>query len=62
MGVEERIDLLKANILHYTQDLLNFNVVEIRLLDQETGLLEPLLSVGISDERQRQATLRSAAR
>lgn len=50
MGVEERIELLKANILHYTQDLLNFNVVEIRLLDQETGLLEPLLSVGISEE------------
>ncbi|MEO2007551.1 MAG: response regulator [Pirellulaceae bacterium] len=48
MGIEERIDLLKANILHYTQDLLSFNVVEIRLLDQETGQLEPLLSVGIS--------------
>jgi two-component system, sensor histidine kinase SagS len=50
MGVEERIDLLKANILHYTEDLLNFDVVEIRLLDQEMGLLEPLLSVGISEE------------
>src|SRR6202034_2512727 len=47
MTVEERIELLKSNILHYTQDLLNFNVVEIRLLDSETGKLEPLLAEGI---------------
>jgi two-component system, sensor histidine kinase SagS len=47
MTVEERIDLLKSNILHYTRDLLNFNVVEIRLLDSKTGKLEPLLSEGL---------------
>ncbi|MCL4191713.1 MAG: response regulator, partial [Thermoguttaceae bacterium] len=35
------------NILHYTKDLLNFDVVEIRLLDQKTGKLEPLLSEGM---------------
>jgi CheY-like chemotaxis protein len=50
MTVEERIELLKSNILHYTQDLLNFNVVEIRLLVSGTGKLEPLLAVGISPE------------
>ena len=50
MGVEERIDLLKDNILHYTNDLLDFDVIEIRLLDKETNLLEPLLSVGIDSE------------
>jgi CheY-like chemotaxis protein len=50
MTVEERIELLKSNILHYTQDLLNFNVVEIRLLDSETGKLEPLLAEGIIPE------------
>jgi len=50
MHVDERIELLKSNILHYTQDLLHFDVVEIRLLDQETGELAPLLSVGIDDE------------
>lgn len=50
MSVEERIDLLKLNILHYTQDLLNFDVVEIRLLDQQTGRLEPLLAEGIVPE------------
>jgi len=48
MTVDDRIELLKSNILHYTQDLLHFDVVEIRLLDQQNeGLLEPLLSVGI---------------
>ncbi len=47
MNVQDRIDLLKDNILHYTKDLLNFDVVEIRLVDQKTKLLTPLLSVGI---------------
>ncbi len=50
MSVNERIELLKANILHYTKDLLNFKVVEIRLLDQETNRLEPLLSEGMQAE------------
>jgi two-component system, sensor histidine kinase SagS len=47
MDVEQRIDLLKDNIRHYTQDLLNVEVIEIRLLEQSTGNLIPLLSVGI---------------
>jgi PAS domain S-box-containing protein len=47
MSVEERIDLLKSNILHFTKDLLNFDVVEIRLLEPETNRLAPLLAVGI---------------
>ncbi|MEL7498404.1 MAG: response regulator [Planctomycetota bacterium] len=50
MGVDERIDLLKDNILHYTKDLLDFDVIEIRMLDRATGLLEPLLSVGIDSQ------------
>lgn len=50
MSVEDRIELLKSNILHYTKDLLNFDVVEIRLLDSETGRLEPLLAVGMEPE------------
>jgi CheY-like chemotaxis protein len=54
MEIENRIDLLKENILHYTQHLLNFNFVELRLIDQETGRLEPLLSVGINSERSKQ--------
>ncbi len=50
MEVDDRIELLKSNILHYTQDLLNFNVIEIRLLDQATGELTPLLSVGLDPD------------
>jgi CheY-like chemotaxis protein len=50
MTVDERIELLKDDILRYTQHLLHFDVVEIRLLDQQTGELAPLLSVGIDDE------------
>jgi len=50
MAVPDRIELLKSNILHYTKDLLNFGLVEIRLLDSKTGKLEPLLSVGMEPE------------
>ena len=50
MSVDERIELLKSNILHFTKDLLNFDVVELRLMVQNTGCLEPLLSVGMEPE------------
>ena len=50
MEVAERRELLKSNILHYTKDLLNFDVMEIRLLEQQTGELVSLLCVGIDDE------------
>ncbi len=50
MEVGERIELLKSNIVHYIQDLLKFDVVEIRLLNQQTARLEPLLSIGIDKE------------
>jgi PAS domain S-box-containing protein len=49
MTVEERIELLKSNILHHTKDLLNFDVVEIRLLEQSSGRLVPLLAVGMAE-------------
>ena len=47
MAVQDRIELLKSNILHFTRDLLHFNVVEVRLLDQKTSRLEPLLTMGM---------------
>ena len=50
MQVQDRIELLKSNIVHYTKDLLHFDVIEIRLLDQKTGKLEPLLMVGLDDD------------
>lgn len=53
MGVEERIELLKSNILHCTQAVLNFDLIEIRMIDQDTGLLQPLLAVGMKPEAER---------
>ncbi len=50
MDTQARIDLLKDNIRYYTADLLDVDVVEIRLLEQSTGNLMPLLSVGINQE------------
>jgi len=50
MSVEERIELLRANILHCTQDVLQYNVVEIRMLDPQTKILEPVLAVGMTDQ------------
>jgi PAS domain S-box-containing protein len=50
MSVEDRIELLKSNILHYTQHLLNFKVVEIRLLEQSTGRLVLLLAEGMDQD------------
>ena len=50
MTVDERIELLKSNIIHYAKDLLQFDVLEIRLLDRQTGRLEPLLAEGMQPE------------
>ena len=47
MSVADRAELLKMKILSYTQDLLEFETVEIRLLDKRTKKLEPLISVGM---------------
>jgi CheY-like chemotaxis protein/GAF domain-containing protein len=49
MSREERIDLLKANILQHSQNILNFRYVEIRLLDPETRRLNILLSEGMTE-------------
>jgi two-component system, sensor histidine kinase SagS len=50
MGVAERVELLKLNIRRFTHDLLHYNVIEIRLLDRQTGRLEPLLEEGMTPE------------
>ena len=47
MTVQDRVELLKSRIIHYTKDLLEFETVEIRLLDRATQRLEPLLTVGM---------------
>ena len=48
MGWEERKELLKAKIVHFTKDLLKFESVEIRLLDHANKKrLVPLLVYGL---------------
>jgi CheY-like chemotaxis protein len=47
MSVDDRVELLKSKILHYTRDVLEFETVEIRLVDPETRRLDSLLSVGM---------------
>ncbi len=50
MSPEERIELLKQDIRRLTHDLLHYDVIEIRLLDRQTGRLEPLLEEGMTPE------------
>jgi len=50
MSVQDRVELLKSRVIHYTKDLLEFETVEIRLLDRATQKLEPLLTLGMVPE------------
>ena len=50
MSAAERIELLKLNIRRLTRDLLHYDVVEIRVLDRQTGRLELLLQEGMAEE------------
>ena len=47
MSVAERIELMKLNIRRFTRDLLHYDVIEIRVIDQQTGRLELLLQEGM---------------
>ena len=49
LTVEDRIELLKSKLLHYTQGLLEFETVEIRVVEHGTGRLVPLLSFGMQE-------------
>jgi len=50
MDADERVELLKHNIRRLTKDLLHYDVIEIRLLDPNTGRLEPLVAEGMLPE------------
>ncbi len=50
MSAPERIELLKENIRRFTRDLLHYNVIEIRVLDRQTGKLELLIQEGMAPE------------
>lgn len=49
MSTDERVDLLKANILQYSQNILSFKNLEIRLLDTDSNRLQILLSEGMTE-------------
>lgn len=50
MSPAERIEVLKHNIRQFIHQLLQYDVIDIRLLDRRTGRLTPLLSEGITPE------------
>ncbi len=50
LSPQERIELLKMKILHYTQDVMKYETIEIRLFDRASGDLNLLLEVGMSPE------------
>jgi len=62
LSVEDRKEFLKARILQYIQELLKFDVVEIRLLDPKTGELRPLLEHGMDPEASQRALYASPER
>ena len=47
MTVDDRVELLKAQILEATQHILGFDKIEIRLLDSQSKRLAPLLVEGM---------------
>jgi CheY-like chemotaxis protein/PAS domain-containing protein len=47
LDYEQRVDLLKQNILHCMQDVLHLDVIEIRMLDEASRELRPLMAVGM---------------
>ena len=58
MTVEDRIELLKAKISHFTRDLLEYENLEIRLTERETLELLPLLAIGMRDDAANRKLLR----
>lgn len=49
MSTSERIDLLKANVLQYSQSILHFKVLEVRVLDAASSQLRVLISEGMTE-------------
>ena len=50
MSNEDRIEILKENILTFSQQILGFDTIEIRVLDPRTQQLIPLLQEGMHEE------------
>ena len=52
LSSEERINILKMNILKQAREILNYELVDIRLLNPATGCIEPLISEGMDPASQ----------
>ncbi len=50
MNVEARVELLKANLRRAIHDVLQYDTIEVRLLDRKTNELKPLLEDGMLPE------------
>jgi GAF domain-containing protein len=50
MNVACRVELLKQNVRRYVHDFLQYNVVEIRMLDPKSGRLVPLMEEGMTTQ------------
>lgn len=50
MSNEDRVEILKENILTFSQNILGFDTIEIRVLDPESQQLMPLLHEGMQEE------------
>jgi CheY-like chemotaxis protein/PAS domain-containing protein len=50
LSVEDRIELVKQKIIHFTKDVLEFETIEIRLVNKRTNELKQLLHVGMTPE------------
>lgn len=50
MSPAERTEVLKYNLSQFIHQLLNYDVIEIRLLDRSTGRLTPLMSEGMTEK------------
>jgi two-component system, sensor histidine kinase SagS len=59
MSIAERIELLKLNIRRFTRDLLQYESIDVRLLDPRTGRLEPLVQEGMTPQAANRVLLAS---
>jgi CheY-like chemotaxis protein len=50
LSADDRVEVLKHNIRNLTNNLLHYDVIEIRLLDPRTKELKPLLAEGMTPE------------
>lgn len=60
LSTHDRIELLKSKLRYYTQELLEFETVEIRIVDPATSTLRPLLALGMDETAEQRVLYVSA--